>query len=118
MVTADEPTQVKVWSDPYVDKPDLFNSYPHWPVTRGMRTAWLDDPVHFEHPTHSNLANLVSSPIRQTETEKDFLWLIGMCDSERDALEAGLFGANHQHVLPRIGHHSILPLNGPKHRIC
>ncbi len=87
MVTPAEPTQVKVWADPYVDKPDLFNSYPHWPVTRGMRTSWLDDPADFRYPTHSNLANLVNWPIQTGEKEKDFLWLIGMGRSEREILD-------------------------------
>ncbi len=87
MVTPAEPTQVKVWADPYVDKPDLFNSYPHWPVTRGMRTSWLDDPADFQRPAHSNLANLVNSPIEQTDAEKDFLWLIGMGRSEQEILD-------------------------------
>jgi hypothetical protein len=87
MVTPDAPTQAKVWADPYVDKPDLFNSYPHWPVTRGMRTSWLDDPADFQRPTHSNLANLVNSPIEQTDREKRFLWLIGMGRSEQEILD-------------------------------
>ena len=78
MVTPNAPTQVKVWSEPYLDKPDIFNSYPHWPVTRGMLTSWLDDPTLFANPTHSNLVNLVNDPIERTDTRKDFLWLIGM----------------------------------------
>ncbi|MBM3473757.1 MAG: hypothetical protein FJX75_10855 [Armatimonadetes bacterium] len=120
MVTADAPSQVKVWADPYVDKPDLFNSYPHWPVTRGMLTSWLTDPADFARPTHSNLANLVSDPIREEfgdmtqsapsrigesgdmtqsapsrigivspdSPEHDFLWLIGVCTSDQQALDA------------------------------
>ncbi|HCU37702.1 MAG TPA: hypothetical protein DGT21_20385 [Armatimonadetes bacterium] len=78
MVTPNAPTQVKVWAEPYLDKPDVFNSYPHWPVTRGMLTSWLDDPALFANPTHSNLANLVNDPVESTTTRKDFLWLIGM----------------------------------------
>jgi len=88
MVTPDAPSQVKVWADPYLDKPDLFNSYPHWPVTRGMLTSWLSDPADFARPTHSNLANLVSDPIRETADEKDFVWLIGVCTSDQQALDA------------------------------
>jgi hypothetical protein len=88
MVTADAPSQVKVWADPYLDKPDLFNSYPHWPVTRGMLTSWLTDPADFARPTHSNLANLVSDPIRETPDEHDYLWLIGVCTSDQQALDA------------------------------
>jgi hypothetical protein len=88
MVTPDAPSQVKVWADPYLDKPDLSNSYPHWPVTRGMLTSWLTDPADFARPTHSNLANLVSEPIRETPGEKDFVWLIGVCSSEQQALDA------------------------------
>ena len=88
MVTLDAPTQVKVWADPYLDKPDLFNCYPHWPVTRGMFTSWLTDPADFERPTHCNLANLVNRPLRETAEEKDFLWLIGVCASEQQALDA------------------------------
>lgn len=87
MVTPEAPTSTKVWAEPYVDKPDLFNSYPHWPVTRGMRTSWLDAPADFERPTHSNVANLVNSPIEETEEEKDFLWLIGMGRSEQEILD-------------------------------
>jgi hypothetical protein len=78
MVTPNSCTQVKVWADPYLDKPDIFNSYPHWPVTRGIPTTWLDDPAMFANPTHSNLVNLVNSPVEQTDSRKDFLWLIGM----------------------------------------
>jgi len=78
MVTPNAPTQVKVWAEPYLDKPDIFNSYPHWPVTRGMLTSWLDDPVLFANPTHSNLANLVNDPIERADGRNDFLWLIGM----------------------------------------
>jgi hypothetical protein len=88
MVTPDAPSQVKVWADPYLDKPDLFNSYPHWPVTRGMLTSWLSDPADFARPTHSNLANLVSDPIRETADEKDFVWLIGVSASEQQTLHA------------------------------
>ncbi len=78
MVTPNAPTQVKVWAEPYLDKPDIFNSYPHWPVTRGMLTSWLDDPTMFANPTHSNLANLVNDPVERAEGSSDFLWLIGM----------------------------------------
>lgn len=78
MVTPNAPTQVKVWSEPYLDKPDIFNSYPHWPVTRGMLTSWLDDPAMFANPTHSNLANLVNDPVERADGRNDFLWLIGM----------------------------------------
>ena len=88
MVTPDAPEQVKVWGKPYVDKLDLFNSYPHWPVTRGSRTSWLDDPRQFERPTHSNLANLVNRPVRETETEKDWVWLIGVAERDDDARAA------------------------------
>lgn len=88
MVTLDAPQQVKVWANPYLDKPDIFNSYPHWPVTRGMRTSWLSDPADFARPTHSNLANLVNAPIRETEEEKDFLWLIGVAGKDEDAVAA------------------------------
>jgi len=106
MVTPDAPTQVKVWADPYLEKPDIFNSYPHWPVTRGMLTSWLDDPAQFQCPTHSNLVNLVNSPIRETEAprrrwtapdsglcavpggkdkEHEWVWLVGMAESEQQA---------------------------------
>lgn len=61
-----------------LNKPDIFNSYPHWPVTRGMLTSWLDDPALFANPTHSNLANLVNDPIERADGRSDFLWLIGM----------------------------------------
>ncbi|MCE5237995.1 hypothetical protein LLH23_05840 [bacterium] len=88
MVTPDAPEQIKVWGKPYVDKLDLFNSYPHWPVTRGLRTSWLDDPRQFGRPTHSNLANLVNRPVRETETEKDWVWLIGVAARDDDALAA------------------------------
>jgi len=88
MVTPDAPSQVKVWADPHLDKPDLFNCYPHWPVTRGMLTSWLTDPADFARPTHCNLANLVSAPIRDTPDEKDFVWLIGVSAEEQQALDA------------------------------
>jgi hypothetical protein len=88
MVTPDAPYQTKVWADPYLEKPDLFNSYPHWPVTRGMVTSWLTDPADFARPTHSNLANLVNDPIRRTDEEKDYLWLVGVTPNEQAALEA------------------------------
>lgn len=100
MVTPDAPTQVKVWADPYVEKPDLFNSYPHWPVTRGMRTSWLDDPADFRSPTHSNLANLVNSPIEETDTEKDFLWLVGMGRSQHEILDISRCWLKPGQVLP------------------
>lgn len=89
MATPDAPLQTKVWADPYLDKPDLFNSYPHWPVTRGMVTSWLDDPAYFRRPTHTNLVNLVNDPVNQTEDEKDFLWLIGMAEEAQGAIDAG-----------------------------
>ena len=88
MVTPGAPYQAKVWADPFVDKPELFNCYPHWPVTRGMETSWLEDPADFRRPTHTNLVNLVSDPVRQTGEEKDFLWLIGLADRPGDALAA------------------------------
>jgi len=88
MVAPDAPQQVKVWAKPYVDKLDIFNSYPHWPVTRGMRTSWLDDPRQFARPTHSNLVNLVNRPVREMETEKDWMWLIGVAERDEDALAA------------------------------
>jgi hypothetical protein len=88
MVTLDAPQQVKVWANPFLDKPDLFNSYPHWPVTRGMRTSWLSDPADFARPTHSNLVNLVNRPYHETDDEKDFLWLIGVARSDDVALAA------------------------------
>jgi hypothetical protein len=88
MVTAAAPDAAKVWAAPFLDKPDIFNCYPHWPVTRGMRTSWLDDLRAFERPSHSNLVNLVSPPIAETRTRKDFLWLIGICTSEGQALAA------------------------------
>lgn len=88
MVTPDAPSTVKVWAEPFTDKPDIFNCYPHWPVTRGMPTAWLDDPVQFARPTHSNLVNLVNAPVRQTSEEKEFVWLIGMADSDAAGLAA------------------------------
>lgn len=89
MVTANAPQQVKVWAAPFLDKPDLFNSYPHWPVTRGLRTSWLSDPRDFRRPTHSNLVNLVNAAVRRQEGEQDFLWLIGVADEDATAVAAG-----------------------------
>lgn len=103
MVTLDGPQQVKVWAEPYLDKPDLFNSYPHWPVTRGMRTSWLSDPRGFERPTHSNLANLVNRPIRETETEKDFLWLIGVAERDEFAIASAASWLQPGSIRPRRG---------------
>ena len=88
MVTPNAPRQVKVWADPYLDKPDIFNCYPHWPVTREMETSWLEDPALFKHPTHSNLVNLVNDPIREVDGEEDYVWLIGTADRPADALDA------------------------------
>jgi len=103
MVTSDAPTQVKVWADPYLDKPDLFNSYPHWPVTRGMLTSWLNDPAQFERPTHSNLVSLVNDPIRSTDREKDWVWLIGMAESEQQAIEVARCWLKPGRIVPRRG---------------
>ena len=82
------PSAIKLWADPYLGKPDIFNSYPHWPVTRGMMTSWLTDPAQFSQPSHSNLANLVDTPVQSRDTEKEWIWLIGMADSPPDALAA------------------------------
>ncbi|HJN18982.1 MAG TPA: hypothetical protein QGH10_26015 [Armatimonadota bacterium] len=88
MVTPNAPRQVKMWADPYIDKPDIFNCYPHWPLTRGMETSWLEDPALYEHPTHSNLVNLVNDPIRESDGEEDYVWLIGTVDRAADVLDA------------------------------
>ena len=42
MAVDDADVQVKLWAEPYVDKPGLFNTYLHWPISRGLRTTWLD----------------------------------------------------------------------------
>jgi hypothetical protein len=88
-VAPEPPSSIKVWADPYLDKPDLFNSYPHWPVTRGMLTSWLGDPAQFNQPTHSNLVNLVNAPQESSDTVKEWVWLVGMADTPEDAVAAG-----------------------------
>lgn len=86
-------TSIKVWADPYVDKPDLFNSYWHWPVSRGIRTEWLTDPSYFERPTHSNLVNIVNDPDLREETWRSWTWLIGLAPGDarlREIVDAWL----------------------------
>jgi len=103
MVTPDAPEMVKVWAKPYVDKLDLFNAYPHWPVTRGLRTSWLDDPRQFDRPTHSNLANLVNRPLRETDTEEDWMWLIGLAEKDDAAVAAAAAWLKPGEVTPGPG---------------
>ncbi len=88
---------VKVWAKPYVDdlgpdghlKPDLFNWYPHWPVTRGMRTSWLDDPARYaRHPTHCNLVNIVNTAYENHDDHTEWLWLIGIAPDDDALLRA------------------------------
>ena len=87
-VAPEPPSAIKVWADPYLDKPDLFNSYPHWPVTRGMVTSWLSDPAQFRLPTHSNLLNLVDAPVASRDEVKEWLWLVGMAETPQEAVAA------------------------------
>ncbi len=84
MVVDDGDVDVKVWSDPYVDKPGLFNTYIHWPVSRGIRTTWLDDPADWHRPTHSNLVNVVNRSMGQGTDHEIWAWLIGVSSRERD----------------------------------
>jgi len=87
MVVDDDRVDVKVWAQPYVDKPGLFNTYIHWPISRGIRTAWLDDPADWRRPTHSNLVNLVSdAAVRQADNSR-WYWLIGQATREKDIRE-------------------------------
>lgn len=83
-MVADCPAEVKVWASPHVDKPGLFNTYIHWPVSRGVRTAWLDDPADWKRPTHSNLVNIVHSAAERGEGCQIWRWLIGVSERERD----------------------------------
>ena len=76
--TADDSTQIKVWAEPYLDKPGLFNCYLHWPISHGIRTTWLEDPADFHRPTHSNLVNIVSDPEVREEDYRIWAWLIGI----------------------------------------
>jgi hypothetical protein len=73
--TADDSTQIKVWAEPYLDKPGLFNCYLHWPISHGIRTTWLEDPADFHRPTHSNLVNIVSDP--EVREEDHRIWVKG-----------------------------------------
>jgi len=84
MVVNDGQVDLKVWSDPYVDKPGLFNTYIHWPVSRGIRTTWLDDASDWHRPTHSNLVNIVSQEEERTEGCSIWYWLIGAANREAD----------------------------------
>jgi len=87
-VAPEPPSAIKVWADPYLDKPDLFNSYPHWPVSRGMVTSWLTDAAQFSLPTHTNLVNLVDSPVASSDEAKEWVWLVGMAETPQDAVTA------------------------------
>jgi len=73
---------IKVWDEPYVDKPGLLNSYWHWPVSRGIRTEWLEDPSYFQRPTHSNLVNIVNDPDVREEKWRSWTWLIGLAPGD------------------------------------
>lgn len=84
MVVDSQRIDVKTWYDPPVDKPGVFNTYIHWPVSRGIRTTWLDDPADWQRPTHSNLVNIVNPADRCGEGFEVWRWLIGACRSERD----------------------------------
>ena len=79
---------VKVWADPPLEKPDIFNCYYHWPVTRGLRTVWLDDPRDFLRPTHSNLMNIVTDEDEEAGDHSVWRWLIGLAPKgERELRE-------------------------------
>ena len=84
MVVDDDAPDVKVWAQPYVDKPGLFNTYLHWPVSRGIRTTWLDDPEDWRRPTHSNLVNIVHDEAVREDDHRIWYWLIGVARNERD----------------------------------
>ncbi len=84
MVVDDGSAQVKTWWDPPVAKPGLFNTYLHWPISRGIRTTWLDDPRDFERPTHSNLVNIVHREAVSEADHREWYWLIGVARRDRD----------------------------------
>ncbi len=79
---ASDYAQIKVWADPYLDKPGLLNSYLHWPVSQGIRTTWIDDEGDFERPTHSNLVNIVNDPDVREEKFRTWTWLIGLAPED------------------------------------
>jgi hypothetical protein len=94
-VSNDTYPTIKVWAEPYVDdpeghrKPDIFNWYPHWPVTRGMRTSWLDDPAKYSRqPTHCNLLNIVDTAYEKHEDCTEWLWLVGLAPDDESLLRA------------------------------
>ncbi len=87
MVVDDDRVEAKVWARPYVEKPGLFNTYLHWPVSRGIRTAWLDSEADWHRPTHSNLVNLVNDPVVRETDHSIWYWLIGQATRERDIRE-------------------------------
>jgi hypothetical protein len=87
MALPGEGAYVKVWAPPYVDKPGLFNSYLHWPVTHGVRTTWVEGVEQFQRPTHSNLVNVVSPAMQEGEGQSLWVWLIGIAPPERQLTE-------------------------------
>lgn len=88
MAVDDADVQVKLWAEPYVDKPGLFNTYLHWPISRGLRTTWLDSAADFQRPTHSNLANLVNAEAESSDDHRVWYWLIGVTSQERSLRQA------------------------------
>ncbi len=96
-VSNDDYPTIKTWGEPYVDdpepdrhrKPDIFNWYPHWPVTRNMRTSWVDDPARCaRQPTHSNLVNIVDTYLEKHDDCTEWLWLIGVAPEDEERLRA------------------------------
>ncbi|MFQ6097209.1 MAG: hypothetical protein ACE5O2_05725 [Armatimonadota bacterium] len=86
-VPADYGTYLKVWAEPYANKPGLLNSYLHWPITHGIWTTWVDRDEHFQRPTHSNLVNIVTDEVEDADDHKTWVWLIGIAPPKRRLIE-------------------------------
>jgi hypothetical protein len=86
-VPSDYGTYVKVWAEPYADKPGLLNAYLHWPITHGIWTTWVDRDEQFDRPTHSNLVNVVTDEVERAEDHKTWVWLIGIAPPKDRLIE-------------------------------
>lgn len=87
MALPGEGAYVKVWAPPYVDKPGLFNSYLHWPISHGIRTTWVDSVEQYQRATHSNLVNVVNPAMEQADDHSVWQWLIGIAPRQSRLIE-------------------------------
>ncbi len=91
---------MKLWYDPPVAKPGLFNSYLHWPITHGVRTTWVDDPRDYARPTHTNLMNIVNPPDEKLADRQIWSWLIGIAPPERQLIALAASWLHPGRVIP------------------